>query len=279
MPFVSRPPSAALSPYVSSLWCFEGTDLAHLRERKLPHTKMQLLVNLHDDQLRWWGGSTLENENRTGGAAVSGLYSGPIAIDTAQQRRVVGAVVRPGAAPALFGVPAHELESQHVALDALWGAAGTGLRDRLLHAQTPQQILATLDASLTAKIAAQLARRSALTALASCPCIASASCALASGTSVASVADELGWSGKRLRRQFSAAVGVTPKSYSRIARLQRLLNAVNTSRTRSWVELAIELGYYDQAHLILEFRALTGLTPCAYWPRAAGDHNHVILNA
>lgn len=275
MSFVLRTPSAALSPYVSTLWCFEGSDLAHRRERKLPQTEMQLLVNLHDDRLGWWGGSALQNEHRTIGAAVSGLYSGPIAIDTAQQRRVVGALVRPGAAPALFRVAAHELAGQHVGLDALWGAHGAGLRERLLEAEEPQQLLATLDARLVA----QLEGRSTRTALTPCPGIAFAGRALASGTSVASVADELGWSGKRLRQQFAAAVGTTPKNFARLARLQRLLKAVNASQTQSWAELASEHGYYDQAHLILEFRRLTGLTPSAYRARSAGDQNHVIEGA
>jgi AraC-like DNA-binding protein len=279
MSFVTRTPSAALGPHISKLWYYEGPELGHLRERKLPQTEMQLLVNLHDDQLRWWEGSALEAEHHTRGAAVSGLYSGPVAIDTAQQRRVVGAVVRPGAAPALFSVVAHELAGKHVALDALWGADGALLRERLLYAELPQRILATLDAALTDRLAAHLTSRSPLTALSPCTRISFASHALTSGASVGSVADELGWSAKRLRKQFSAAVGVAPKSFARLARLQRLLNAVASERTRTWAELAVENGYYDQAHLILEFRTLTGLTPSVYRPRTQGDQNHVVLSA
>jgi AraC-like DNA-binding protein len=42
-----------------------------------------------------------------------------------------------------------------------------------------------------------------------------------------------------------------------------------------WAEVAMEHGYYDQAHLIHDFRELTGLTPTAYRPRAAHEWNHV----
>lgn len=264
---------------MSKLWYFEGPELAHRRERKLPQTEMQLLVNLHDDELHCWTGDALASERRTQGAAVSGLYSSPIAIDTAEQRRVVGAVLRPGAAPALFGVAADELSSQHVALDALWGAAGAGLRERLLDAERPLQILAALDASLTDRLAGRLGRCSPLARRSPSASIAFASRALESGASVASIAEELGWSGKRLRQLFSAAVGVTPKSYARVARLQRVLAAVSVNPAQPWADVAVEHGYYDQAHLILEFRSLTGLTPAAYRPRAAGDRNHVILRA
>jgi hypothetical protein len=171
MRLVTRTPSAALSPFVRTLWYFEGPDLAHERERKLPQTEMQLLVNLHEDEVRGWDGSALSNEQRTHGAAVSGLYSGPFAIDTAEQRRVVGAVVRPGAAPALFCVAADELASRHVALDALWGAAGTRLRERLLEAPSPLAILETLDECLTDRLAGQLGARSPLARLAPSECI------------------------------------------------------------------------------------------------------------
>jgi AraC-like DNA-binding protein len=272
MELVSRTPSAALSGHVSKLWYFAGPELPHQRERVLPHTEMQLLVNLHEDELRWWDGSALSSEHRCAGAAIGGLYSGPFAIDTAEQRRVVGAVLRPGAAPALLGVAADELTGQHTELDALGVELGACLRERLLEATTPQRILATLDAVLVRQLSATpfvgfaLDRR-----------ISFARDALESGRSVGSIADALGWSGKRLRQCFAAAVGVTPKSYARVARLQRLLSMASPIEERRWAELAVDCGYYDQAHLILEFRSLTGLTPAAYRPRAPGDQNYVVL--
>jgi AraC-like DNA-binding protein len=66
------------------------------------------------------------------------------------------------------------------------------------------------------------------------------------------------------RRRFTAAVGIGPKRFSRIARVQWLLRRAGAANA-SWAELASAAGFHDQAHLIREFSALTGTTPAAYF--------------
>jgi AraC-like DNA-binding protein len=263
---VLRGPSPQLAPFVSRLWYVEGRDFDHARERVLPGTTLQLLINLHEDELRWWGDESFSAGHRTRGAAVGGLYLEPFAIDTLEQQRVLGAVFRPGAAAAVLGVPADALTGTHTALESLWGADAARLRERLLGAARPDQALSILDSSLVERIVGPLDP------------VASYACrALDRGVRVAAIARDVGLGPKRLRERFSAAVGVTPKSYARLARLQHLLVAAAAPRRPDWAELALRCGYYDQAHLIQEFRSLTGLTPTAYRPREQDDHNHVVL--
>lgn len=66
---------------------------------------------------------------------------------------------------------------------------------------------------------------------------------------------------QNLSRQFRMRVGVGPKCYSRIYRLRRLVERAKASVSPVWSDLAAELGYCDQAYMINECRALTGLTP------------------
>jgi AraC-like DNA-binding protein len=73
-------------------------------------------------------------------------------------------------------------------------------------------------------------------------------------------------------------VGLTPKRFARVRRLQRILDAAARNVNVDWAEAAVEHGYYDQAHLINDFRELTGITPTAYRPRAAHERNHVPLD-
>ena len=80
---------------------------------------------------------------------------------------------------------------------------------------------------------------------------------------------------KRFVRRFRDQIGLTPKRFARVRRLQRLLGAVARDAGVEWAEAAAEHGYYDQAHLIHDFRELTGITPTAYRPRAANEWNHV----
>lgn len=265
---IFRTPCRALAPFVSQLWWFAGLDLTHRRERKLPDTRMQILINLQEDRLRWWDGASLADEHSVSGAAVGGMYEQAFAIDTAAQRQVIGAVLCPGAAPALLRVAADEIGSRHVELDAVWGrSAGATLRQQVLESKTPEMMLETFEASLLTHLVGRID-----------PVIARARGALERGASVDSVARDLGYSTKRLRRSFAAAIGVTPRCYARIARLQRVLAAANSGQRPAWVEVALDCGYYDQAHLISDFRALTGVTPTAYRARNADEQNHIVLD-
>jgi methylphosphotriester-DNA--protein-cysteine methyltransferase len=72
------------------------------------------------------------------------------------------------------------------------------------------------------------------------------------------VGAELGLSPRTFTRRFRDHTGLTPKRFARIQRLQRLLAAVEPAHPVDWARLAAEHGYCDQAHLIDDFRELTG---------------------
>ena len=81
------------------------------------------------------------------------------------------------------------------------------------------------------------------------------------------LAPALGVSRQHLARRFSELVGVSPKTFARVVRLGRVVErvrAVPVGEPVNWSALAIELGYYDQSHLVDEFREMTGLTPTAW---------------
>jgi AraC-like DNA-binding protein len=77
---------------------------------------------------------------------------------------------------------------------------------------------------------------------------------------VARLADEVGWSRKHLVGRFKEQVGLPPKVMARVLRFGRALDLMGHG-TPSWADIALACGYYDQAHLIREFRALAGCTP------------------
>jgi len=74
-------------------------------------------------------------------------------------------------------------------------------------------------------------------------------------------------------RAFVESIGVGPKEYARSIRLHRALRRAETSS--DWARIATDTGYYDQAHLISEFRQLIGLTPVEYVNAMSGDRNGV----
>ena len=81
---------------------------------------------------------------------------------------------------------------------------------------------------------------------------------------VAAPADELGISHAHLDRAFARLVGLTPRVLSRILRMRRLLESIDPSRPVRWTEEAERWGWFDQAHLIRDFKRHTGVTPSQY---------------
>lgn len=75
---------------------------------------------------------------------------------------------------------------------------------------------------------------------------------------VAQAADALGLSRATLERRVGACFGLPPKVLARIQRFYRSLEAIRAS---SDAELAAEAGFFDQSHLIAEFRRFSGMTP------------------
>jgi AraC-like DNA-binding protein len=172
-------------------------------------------------------------------------------------QRTVTARLQLGAPEALLGVPATAMTGRVVTLEDLWGnAAAERLYARLAAAPSTAAAAVVFEHAIAERLAgagpdlahAELARAAA-TRLAS--------------ASVHAVAVELGVSERHLRRVFRETVGVSPKAFAKLARFQRALRAARAGTPANWASIAAAVGYYDQAHLIAEFRAISGVTPRA----------------
>jgi AraC-like DNA-binding protein len=80
-------------------------------------------------------------------------------------------------------------------------------------------------------------------------------------TTVARLAADAGVSERHLRRRFTRDVGLSPKEFARVRRLRSSIVEALGSAERCWVELAAAGGYADQAHLVKEYKRLSGLAP------------------
>ncbi|HEY2514924.1 MAG TPA: AraC family transcriptional regulator [Polyangiaceae bacterium] len=172
-------------------------------------------------------------------------------------QRTVTARLHMGTAEAVLGVPASAIAGSVVALEELWGEGDTReVLDRLAGARDLMEAAAALEQAIVGRLASAEGR-SARTQLA-----LDAADRLTRAR-VNAVAGDLGVSERHLRRAFHEAVGVSPKAFARLTRFRRALDAATSDRRASWASIAAAVGYYDQAHLIAEFRAIAGLTPRA----------------
>jgi AraC-like DNA-binding protein len=85
--------------------------------------------------------------------------------------------------------------------------------------------------------------------------------ALQGRVSIAELARQHGMSLRHFERTFVRQVGVAPKVYARIARFQTALDMKVASSRKTWLEISHALGYFDQMHMVHDFKSLGGDTP------------------
>jgi AraC-like DNA-binding protein len=232
-------PSAALAPFVT---CFcEVETRAGEGHRVLPDGAMDVLFGAGD-----------------AGARVIGPMTRAIVVEAPRASRAAGVRFRPGAAIELLGVAARELRDGSASAVDVWGAAGRTLDARLAEARDAAGVIAAIEAELVSRVArsrspdARVTRAVALLE------------ANGGELPIPAVAATVGVGERQLERLFDERVGYGPKAFARVARLQRATRAISRGWAPSWARLALQCGYADQAHLVREFRALTGVTPSAY---------------
>jgi AraC-like DNA-binding protein len=260
--YVTAAPRGPLSEPVSSIWLYEGEAPGHARDRRLPTGGVDLVVSLAPAA-------------PGPGVVVSGPFTHAFVLDTADQRDTLGVAFKVGGAAALLGLPLDELFNLHVPLAELWRSSASELRERVVAAPTPEAKLETAERMLSARLARvsrppHPAAGRAATRIDAAP----------EHCRIAELSETLGLSTRRFEQVFRADIGMTPKAYQRLQRFRRALVRIEDATDVGWAGFARDRGYYDQAHLINEFRAHSGLTPPEYVASRAGSFvNHVPITA
>lgn len=220
---------------------------------RLPDGRTNLVFRVHE------GG-------RTGDLTVTGPRTRAYFKTATNVTRWLTIELKRGWSTQLLGVPASTLTNRIVHLHDIWGTAGADLRDQLLVARTLPEVLERLSYAFAARTdqtaepaSARLARR-AVRMLET------------ENLRISSVAERLGVTARHLRRAFNENIGVGPKDFARAIRLHRVVETTARASDRGpdWGQIAADVGYYDQAHLIADFRELVGVTPSAFAKRATG---------
>jgi AraC-like DNA-binding protein len=232
-------PSPQLRSLVAGVWAFSSSPHPH---RVLPDGCVDVVV------LR-------------GRARVVGAMQQAIVVP-ASREAVVGARFRPGEAARLFP-SLSELTDGEAALEDFWGDEGRRLEDALFAALDVRESDATTADALLERtrpiIEAAIVRRLAGHGQRVDPRTRAAAALLGEGVSVHHVATELGLSERQLSRSFSERVGLSPRIFGRVRRLQRA--TVLLQRGAPPGDAAASAGYADQPHFTRESRALAGVTP------------------
>lgn len=244
------PVAAPLRPYVSHILAYRETIPAgsEILERVLPDGALRLIVEFGDAPT----------------VRVLGASAAPVLLRLQGRLEGLSLTLRPGAAAALLGLPAGELTGQVLPLDSLWRGAGAELGERLGTSQGDTARLTMLQAFLQ--------RRLPGPTITSRPAVMQALQLIDRSEGhrpLREIAAAVGIGERRLQQLFQLDVGLSPRAWGRLARLQACLRRLRLQGTTpGWADLALDSGFYDQAHLAKEFRALCGLSPTEFLARA-----------
>ncbi len=263
-------PKPPLSKFVDNFWLYEVHEAERKTERILPTGALELVINLRQNELRFYDAEHPENCSCFSGAVVSGAHGRCLAPDTAEETFVIGVHFKPGGAFPFLGLPAGDLADTHVDLETLWGPSAGRLRELLCEARTPAERFQLLQEALLSRLCHGVEQHYAVSA------------ALEmfgknqAGPTVREAAKYLGLSQRRFIQVFKAEVGMTPKLFSRIQRFQQTRTFIQQNPSPNWASLALELGYFDQSHFIREFLEFSGLSPTDYLNRQKSFIEHDI---
>jgi AraC-like DNA-binding protein len=264
MPVVVRRPGPPLRGLVQTIVYRAGQQPQTSVEKILPGPETSLWVNLNRDAFRSFDDAG--QVRRVPGAMLAGPTSRASVIEFEQGHAHVSVTFALGAASRFAGPPLAAARDELVPLELLWGRSGACLRERLLEAGTPEDALSVMEDVLLQQLTGALALDRAVIAAAG---------ALSRGVPVGQVSEDLGLLPRTLRRRFTAQVGLTPKRFARVQRMQRLVRDLDGRTCVDWAAAAARHGYADQPHLADEFRALAGVTPGEYLRSRINGPNHL----
>jgi methylphosphotriester-DNA--protein-cysteine methyltransferase len=216
---------------------------------------MELVIHLADRTLSFFDGPT---RHTIRSPLLAGPYSKSFLVDPSEMFAVLGVRFQPGAARLFFPVRADELHNLDIALEDLFPSEAARLIDQLSSARGFAAQCRVLERYLTEKLrkAGPLhpAVQHAVHELVHSPGM----------RAISELQSETDLSHTRFIQLFRENVGLTPKLFCRVRRFRSVLQRIEKGLPVRWADLAADCGYFDQAHLIRDFRVFSGLTPAEF---------------
>ena len=243
--FVRRAAPAALRPHVLGYLGYREWTPQPFRRLEVPSGEVHVIVSFGPEV-------RVPAPVRSFVAAPHTEYA---IVDHDGEQHGVELRLTPIGAHMLLGVAMHELADRVTPIEDVLGPEGALLAERLYEAPTWAARFAVLDRLLARRFAVARAPAAG---------VEQAWWRLVGthgAASVETLASEVGWSRRHLFGRFREHTGLPPKVFARILRFQRAAALLAEPRGPSLCEIALDCGYYDQAHLNRDFREFAGRTP------------------
>jgi AraC-like DNA-binding protein len=255
---VTRAPEARLAGIVAGDyqgWTESSAQV--VRRREVPISVFPFIIN-------FGAPFRILDSGRTAGAPkrlstfVAGIHNSFVIVESEGHSCCIQVNFTPIGARLFFQMPLWELANRSIAFDDLFGQHSLGIVETLAATSEWDRRFDLLEALILKRMSEAKRPR---------PEIVGAWTEMqeASGVvEITALARKAGWSHKHLIAQFRDHVGAPPRQLGRILRFQRAIKCLGFVHRRRWAALAIDCGYFDQSHMIREFREFAGCTPAEY---------------
>lgn len=198
------------------------------------------------------------HEHRTYRSEFQGQMSSFYRIVAHENVGVFGAYFHPHVIPSLFGMPAHLLTNNNYEIGELLGTEGKELEEKIILSKNAANRVAILSEYIEKKML--------------CSSIATRGMIAATGdilsqrgiVDIPHLASRYALSQRQFERKFKEATGFSPKMFARIVRFEECIRKAALENL-SLTEVTFALGYYDQSHMIRDFREFSGQNPRHYF--------------
>ncbi len=246
MRYLEFPPSPRLRRYVECYWQLQSSRQPSppAAERIVPDGCVELIFNFGDRFKRFHVNGKVEVQPET---LIAGQMRSYALIQPLGQIMLWGIRFRPAGAFAFLHVPLQQLTDQIIEGEAVLARWASELQERLALAHSIRACIKLFEAALLQRqhdrwqcdrLVEEAVRRIAATD---------------GRVQVERLFADLGLSGRQIERKFQSMVGFSPKMLARILRFQRIFKSAGHALD-SWSAVAVDCGYYDQAHLIHDFQ-------------------------
>jgi methylphosphotriester-DNA--protein-cysteine methyltransferase len=246
-------PSPELQPYVQSFWTgdFNTASVRNFSQSVVPNGYAELIIHLTDDHCELfrknaWGSSP--------DCTLLGLYTRPYAVKFNTHVKVFGIRFNPEGIYNIFGVSPSEFLEGFEDMERVAGTEFAACCARLKDCRSTRQRIRMTEAFLLRNLDRHSARHDYVRT-------AAAMIRKNSRMKMEALHERIPISPRQLQREFKARIGISPKAYMRIARMNAIQQYLNTAVRIDLTAVTYDYGFSDQSHMIKEFHTLTGSGP------------------
>jgi len=245
-------PPPPLDALIHCFWFLEGQADEPSPQTIVPDGRTEIVLHLGDPFAAVGADGIARPQAR---ALFAGQLTGPFHLVPGRSADVVGIRFHPAAGRALIGVPLHEMSDEVVPLELVAPGLAGALAGALASARDASARVAALTGVLIRVV------RSEPSAL-----VGAAVRLLGSARPlrIKSLGATLGVTPRTLERRVREEVGLSPALLRSVLRFQRVFRRLERAPAGSWAGVAASAGYFDQAHLIRDFRRFAGAPPSAF---------------